>query len=112
MAKEREPDSKAVAEARVELRIVAEELQGVKQRLAAIVGHLMAASHTAEILGTNPYTGEVLTAEKWAAGCLSDFLKDVDALAERAQSETECDWRAEVEEELAEMTAAKAAGKP
>jgi len=112
MAKEREPDSKAVAEARVELRIVAEELQGVKQRLAAIVGHLMAASHTAEILGTNPYTGEVLRAERWGAGVLSDFLKDMGEFVERAQREAEADWRGEVEEELAEMTAAKAAGKP
>jgi len=112
MTKNPELESQATRRARTELRIVAEELQGVKQRLAAIVGHLMAASHTAEILGTNPYTGEVLRAERWGAGVLSDFLKDMGEFVERAQREAESDWRAEVEEELAEMTAAKAAGKP
>ena len=105
-------ESEVIRRARTELRIAAEELQGVSRRVAETIGRLSAAEPPPEIIGENPYTGEVLTAEKWAAGCLSDFLKDVDALAERAQSETECDWRAEVEEELAEMTAAKAAGKP
>ena len=112
MTKNPELESQAIRRTRAELRIVAEELQGVTQRLAATIARLRAAVPTAEVLGKNPYTGEILTAEKWGAGVLSDILKDVDALAEKAQREAECDWRAEVEEELAEMTAAKAAGKP
>ena len=105
-------ESEVIRRARTELRIAAEELQHVRRRVAATIGRLMAAVPTAEVLGTNPYTGETLTAERWSAGVLSDILKQVKAVAAEVQGEAECDWQGEVEEEVAEMTAAKAAGKP
>jgi len=105
-------ESEALEAARTELRIAADELQGVSRRVKKTLDRLKAAVPTAEVLGTNPYTGETLTAERWSAGLLSDILKQVKAVAGEVQGEAECDWRAEVEEELAEMTAAKAAGKP
>jgi hypothetical protein len=75
MAK-RQPDSKAISEARVQVAEIVGELRATKKRMLALSGRLKGAARTGEVLGTivndeltitlHP-NGQPYTAEDWFA---------------------------------------------
>lgn len=65
MSNKREPESRAMLEARVELAAIAGELRTIKARAVALERRLRRAARTAEVVGTiegKPYTVEVCLA--------------------------------------------------
>lgn len=70
----RQPDSKAVAEARVELAAIVEELKGIKARATAIERRLKRAAKSAKPLGE--LDGTPTTEEAWLAGGIGCTIED------------------------------------
>lgn len=76
MTKRREPDSRAVAEARSELREIVAELRGTKARAMAVSRRLNRAAKTAAVVATHPTDGDVYTAETWMADEIKSSIGD------------------------------------
>jgi chromosome segregation ATPase len=88
MAKERKPDSKAVAEARVELAAIVGELRAAKTRMQAVARRLERAGKRAQPLGE--LDGEPYTEERWLAGSIRGTVEEgledaIDLLSKKAQ---------------------------
>ena len=74
MAKQREPDSKAVAEARVELAAMTRDLRTIRTRALALSRRLRRAARSGEIVGRAE--GRPYTVEDWCADSLKGLVHD------------------------------------
>jgi len=118
VAKTREPESKAMQEARAELQAVVWDLMRTKNRLLRLALRLKRAAKTAETVAIG-YKDEVYTAEGWMAGevhesARSDLGDAIEFLRNVARSDRRDTIREDVgrddERDARENAAAAAAG--
>jgi hypothetical protein len=93
MARKRQPDSKPVAEVRVELAAMTRDLRAIKTRAHALSRRLKRAARTGEIIGR--VKGKPYTVEDWCADGLHGLVEDL-ALSEAIRNfanEVHMDYR-------------------
>jgi hypothetical protein len=89
----RQPDSKAVAEARVELAAITKDLRAVRTRALALSQRLKRAARMGEIIGQAD--GKPYMVEDWCADSLKGLVHDggVDRAIRAFARETRDDYR-------------------
>jgi len=100
-------DSPVVAEARVELRQITDEMGVLRAKLRWLASQLrrLSRDEDATFLGVHPKDGDRYTVEGWAADSIDSINDDIlDEAFDTLEAEVHVDWRAQAVKDLEEET--------